>query len=799
VDLLDVLGDPLPPGALVRLGTSRLRHNDIVTSVAYAPDGKQVASTGNDGTIRLWDPASGKEQARLLGHAGSVYGLAFSPDGKTLASAGRDGLVCLWETAAVGRKDNEPRKLAGHKDAVLGLAFAPDGKTLASAGHDGTLRIWDPAAGQELRHFGTGQGRVGRLAFTPDGKTLAATHTTGEFGKTTAVVHLWDPATGNQVRQIGGDQKSIYSLAISPDGLTLATGGDYGPKVWELASGSELAKLRFPLGSYTPCVLFSPDGNRLLAGGSGFLREWSVATGRPGRSFEVGQIYTYSAAFSPDGKTLVTGGTRTVTFWDLATAKPRHGYAGHQGEVGGFVFLPGGKELLTGGYDRPIYRWEIATGKLVGRLLGPMRDWNSTLALSPDGKTLAALGPDLSVVLLDADTGKERLKFTRHLPPRTSAHTAMAVVFSPDGETVISAAQTIDNTIRIWSAANGQELRKIEVPKGASTLAVSPDGKTLYSTNWEGPVRAWDVPTGQEVRTFEIPGRAMARLALSPDGRHLACASGGQVFVWDTVTGRELSRLEKLKGWQGSLVFSADGRTLAAVGDEDGVVNLWEVASGRVRWKVAGHAGAVKGLAFSPDGRILATGSSDTTALLWDFWGLPLATGPAVAGLTAKQLDALWTDLLAGDPEVAFRAVCRLARSPGQAVPFVGERLQPAPPKRIEKLIALLDDDVFEMREQATRELEGLGQEAEELLQKAAKDGPSAEIRARARGILTKLEKGSLDAGPRLRALRALEALETSGTAEARQVIEQLARGRPQAELTREARGALQRLANRAR
>ncbi len=252
-------------------------------------------------------------------------------------------------------------------------------------------------------------------------------------------------------------------------------------------------------------MAFTPDGKSLLAGGSNFLAEWSLATGRVGRSYPVGASYTYSIAFSPDGKSMVTGGTRTVGLWDLATAKPKFEFGGHAGEVDALVFSPDGKQLITGGYDKPIFRWDLATGKEIGRFTGPT-NWTHLLIPSPDNKKLIAQGDNLALIVLDADTGKERSRFLKHLPPHTSASTLMGAVFTPDGKAVVSFALGVDPNIRIWEADTGKEILVIPANVGRpsgdnlSGIALSPDGKTLYSANLRGPVRVWDTATGKELR-----------------------------------------------------------------------------------------------------------------------------------------------------------------------------------------------------------------------------------------------------------------------------------------------------------
>src|SRR5262249_25578280 len=234
--------------------------------------------------------------------------------------------------------------------------------------------------------------------------------------------------------------------------------------------------------------------------------------------------------------------------------------------------------------------------------------------------------------------------------------------------------------------------------------------------------------------------------------------------------------------------------------DRGGDVQLWEVASGKTRGRFTGHRGRVWSISFAQDGRRLASGSADHTAIIWDITGR-LRDGrlPAVE-LSAKELDGLWADLAREDAIRAHRAIWALSAAAKDAVPVLRKQVQPASgvdEKRIAKLIGDLDSDTFSVREKASEELAALGEAAEPAIRKALQGEPTLELRRRAEALLAKI-KERVRAPQQLRPLRAIEVLEHIGTAEAREVLQTLAKGAAGAELTQQAQAALNRLSTRA-
>jgi hypothetical protein len=218
------------------------------------------------------------------------------------------------------------------------------------------------------------------------------------------------------------------------------------------------------------------------------------------------------------------------------------------------------------------------------------------------------------------------------------------------------------------------------------------------------------------------------------------------------------------------------------------------MATGRERRRLEGHQSGVYSLAFSPDGRSLASGSHDTTALLWDVLGVALPQGRHAP--TLQETEAAWTGLRDSDAAKAFQSMGILAAAPRQTVSVLKERLHPvapADPRVVKQLIDDLDSDHFETRQSATAELEQLDTLAQEQLRKALGSSPSPEARRRLEGLLQKLEETVPSAEVR-RSLRAVELLERLGTPDARQVLTALAAGATVARVTQQARAALERL-----
>jgi serine/threonine protein kinase len=297
---------PNKPKELVAvLGRPKPRQDGPVYAVAVNPDGRLIATGGQDTHVHLWSGATGKEQDALAGHAGPVTSLAFSPDGKLLASASHDGTVRLWDVATNAEKS----VLRGHERMVLAVAFAPDGKTLASASQDQTVRVWDSVRGQERLTLKGHTGSVCCVAFSPDGKRLAS-------GGEDQTLRLWNLGTPGTAFVYEGHKSWVYAAAFSPDGQLLVSGGG-GDGTLRLGdwNGATLVERSVFLGhsSVVTAAGFTPDGKSLFSTSrDGRLTAWDLPNGNRPRDWRVPNGL-YGLALALDGRHVATASANGLT------------------------------------------------------------------------------------------------------------------------------------------------------------------------------------------------------------------------------------------------------------------------------------------------------------------------------------------------------------------------------------------------------------------------------------------------------------------------------------------------------
>jgi RNA polymerase sigma factor (sigma-70 family) len=612
--LRDLLGDPLPPGALARMGTNRLTHDSYVHTLAFGADGKTLLFAGVGDKVRFCEATTGTQKHSLECGGDFVEHLALSPDGKTVALS-----VGTWEK---GNKfgDKPPaaiyhvsvREIATGKELYrlkVGagkLAFSPDGKCLATMDDRSarSVRLWDAVTGEKGREIPEPRGTVGCMAFSPDSKLLAT-------GVADGVVRFWDPSTGKEVGQGLKHDLSLGALAFTPDGKLLATG-----------TGS-----------------WRPDGRIITTTASdeekklvGTIHLWNVAERKETGQLEGHLHWVSSLAFAKDGKTLASAGVdATVRLWDVSAGKQKHRFEMDEGNSDQVVFSPDG-QIVAATTGHHVRLWDANTGKEISSRIGH-RQQICLLAFSPDGKTVASAAWQERVVCVwEAGTGKLRHRLERH------TNLVTALTFTQDGSALVSGSFD-EGAARVWDPATGKERRKLGGEKGKlDQVAVSPAGDVaaLRDGRPDGGLWLYATATGRKLHRLGEDGVEVGDVAFSPDGKVVATVErifwkrgSEMVRLWDPATGKELAQF---KGRVEPLFWRASGpgvpALLSMAGDKDLSIRPWEGAEGKDRQASETLVPVGPGrLVFSPDGRTLAVGShSQASMQLWDLMaGKPIA------------------------------------------------------------------------------------------------------------------------------------------------------------------------------
>jgi RNA polymerase sigma factor (sigma-70 family) len=687
----DLYGDPLPPGALARLGTTRLRH--VGSQIAFSSDGKTLLSfSRRDKAIRLWNPSTGRERRRIAleGAERLKPSILWAWNEKIVGVWTEDQLV-LWD-ASTGRQH---RRIELNKANVQTLAVAPDGATVAAtvrADKEDALRMWDTASGAEQPRLESSRSPfVYELIFSPNGKLLGAR-------SVDAKLRLWDLSTRKQVRTISdfGRQLSFSTDAAQVASIVME-GREGVVKIWSV-EGRERAVLPKIEGMWYDCLRFSPD-NKILAVGGRDVLLFDVASRKLLQSLSTWGI---SIAFAPDGKTLASASFSALHLWDAATGREIALRASMEGMVSVLEVAPDGRRLVSlSPYDAVVRVWDVAGGKPLAALPAGANFRELHIgAMSSDGKRFATGGSAGKVRIWDVDTAKEVQSWTVDLRNAQGVQNPeiIALHFASQDQCLAAVSMawpTRSGSVKkfqidLWDIKTGKNLAHRPLLMEIWPVCFDAEGRTLVFRVHDG-FAVQDVGSGRE--WLRLSGEGREPFAVSPDGQLLAATvyepqssppadpkatDARAIVLMELASGKQLQRIDTGPNGFRHLAFSPDGRTLATT-DDDGF-RVWDVAADkellrRTMPEKSGFRGYpfTTSLRFLPDNGRLATGLMDGTVLIWDLQPKTWHAGLVVKDLERRDLERLWTDLAGDDAAKAQRAVWTLAALPHKAVPFLKE------------------------------------------------------------------------------------------------------------------------------
>jgi WD40 repeat protein len=600
-------------------GTVRILtgNKDIVNRIVLSPDNKTLLGGVDDGSVIVWDVATGqiqweqKVQTREApGVENWVQDVAFSPDGQYVAAT-YDDRIMFWQ-AADGQLFREIESLVNRQKII----FNPTGDQFATIGSEERSRlvIWDFASGEILGEYQHGS-NVEDFVYTADGSAILIA---GKAG----ALFLIDARTGQVLQEFqeytGPTPAALRNIALSPDGTrVIASAVAAGLLVWDFRTGELLHNYNY---DGVLAAEFHPQDGSVLVGDYPLFRIIDLRTGAILRTNIGHDRGILSIAVTADGSRAFTASVdESIRVWDLYSGQIVRRFAGPSAPTGEVAFSPDGRTVLAGSKDGTATLWDVETGEDFHHFA--IDQPINSVAFSPDGQTalIGAGYEDVQVIasgrliLWDVEAGAEIRRF------EGQPYAVSAVAFNPDGRLAVSVGHGA--MAILWDVETGSEIRRFEdywvdSPYGIEAytdVAFSPDGKQIYASHDDGNIIGWDVESGQEIRQLVGHQNGATGITFSNDGLQLV--SGGtdsQVILWNMQTGSLQQRLVQASGMN-QLMFSPDG-TLLLGGKITGVTSLLQVETGDV---IRRYFGFAESLSFSPDGRHAVVGYRNGAVELW--------------------------------------------------------------------------------------------------------------------------------------------------------------------------------------
>jgi len=610
------------------------KHKRAVSGLEISPDGKLIASGDNGGVVCLTSAATGELIREFPPIEGVVTALDFDSKGtRLLAATGGgstqypDGSVVVWDIAT----GQEVATFTAQGGNLRDPRFSPDDTLIAGSATSLGVHLWNAADGALVHTFNCVPANVGGLAFHPSGKQLAACVGTDKFA-----VKVWDVLLRSEVVSLEGPLDLYTQLRYSPDGFWLAASREAGGvAIWHTGCVQPARQL-LPPDIKARTLQFSNDSSLLCVGledGSAQILE--VASGNVVATLSGHTKAIADIQFSSENKTVATGTVDgAIGLWDAVSGKQLHVYIGHSGDVSKIRFIKDDAQLISCSSDTTVKAWQVKPIPVPQKIvLRGHTGGISRIAFSPNGERVLTVGQarppyeeDNTVRIWNCRNGVQ-------LHELVSANLMIqGAAWSPDGNYIVTNAS---KSVVVWDANTGQQLHELKGHKGAVHKALfSPDGKTILTVSGDKTAILWRVSDASIIHTLAGHLARVEGGAFSPNGQLIATNSVDRsIRVWDTETGNAVAVLRGHQAPINAIMFINDGNRLISAAGDDTLI-LWDVSEGTAIHVFHGHSGIVFAAAINVDERVLASVATDATLRLWD-----IQSGDQIAQGDGHSLD----------------------------------------------------------------------------------------------------------------------------------------------------------------
>ncbi len=562
-------------------------HTGRVVRVDVIPDSNFAISASYDGTLKVWDWATGQIVHTLEGHRRRINDVALTLNGRYAISASGDRTIKVWDlmTAQV------VRAIEGHTKEVDDIAVTPDGRYIISASWGDLLRVWDLDTGQFIR---TLEGHTQRTVKLGDFYVAMLDDKT---------LQVWDSSAQLVDTLEGYMWQELAPVAVTPDGRfavcagLISTSAFYTRKymlyVWEISTGRCVQKIEGHKDRVS-AVTVIPDGRSVISASvDGVLNIWELATGKAIQTLKGHYGSVNALAVTRDGQFVVSASSDcTLKVWDLANANAILGTPeGHTGPVVKVVITPDNRYAISASADTTLKIWNLKTGRVVRTLQGHMCKVND-IAVTPDSHYIISASDDLTIKVWDLTTAQLIRTLEGH------AGRVKRVVVTPDSRYAISLSDSISESdnrgnLRVWDLTTGQVVCTLEGHGiTVNDVIVTPDGHHLISSgsslsNFEAKI--WDITTWQVVKTL-----TSHVMGITPDGNRYINISSNEITVlsnpindtatWDEQDLVSSQIIQTLKGHTEHITdvaITTDSHFLTSV-SYDRTLKIWELTMGQV-------------------------------------------------------------------------------------------------------------------------------------------------------------------------------------------------------------------------